>query len=979
MQKASSALLLATLFAMPSRGASYYPVRPDDPKAVYLTKDNFPVRGDGVADDTAAIQQAIDKVAGAGVVFLPEGRYRITKTIFIGPGIRVFGYGATRPTILLAPNTPGYQDQEAFMIFFSGGRRGGGNPPALEPRRHALGGLDVSYPGDSSPGTFYSAMSNIDIEIGEGNPRAVGIRGRYAQHCYLAHMDFRLGSAMAGIHDTGNAAEDLRFIGGQYGIMTRKPSPGWQFTLVDSIFEGQKVAAILSHEAGLTLIHPTFRKVPTAIAVDPGYIEELWLKNGRMEDIAGPAVVISRENSLKTEINIEGVVCRNVPTFAQLRESGKRFPGPGPLYEVKTFSHGLHYADLGADAAIRTGFEAVPLKELPADRAALPALPSPDNWVNVLTLGLKGDGKTDDTGALRAAIASNRALYFPIGRYLLTGTVALRPATVLVGLHPSSTAFVLADSTPAFQGVGGPVPVIETPKGGTNIMAGLGIYTNGINPRAVALKWMAGADSMANDVRLLGGHGTNSIDGARENPYNNTHTADPNLNRRWDGQYPSLWVTDGGGGTFFDIWTPSTFAQAGMLVSDTTTEGRVYEMSSEHHVRSEIVIRNASNWNIYSLQTEEERGEGGFALPLEIDRSSNITVANMHIYRVVSMFQPFPYAILVNASKNIRLRNIHCYSDSKASFDHSVFDQAHDFGVRQREFAWMNISGNAPVARPKPMPTVVAAGAKVRRLATGFYNISGAAVSPSGDVFFVDAHWQKILRWSVADRRVETVRDSPLDPVNLVFDKAGNLLVVSYGGRGVVYAFNPGEPGLEAQVLKPEPAAPRKGMTPALPVNHWRWDNDFLEAVPVKKEFQFISPDGTTFIPAGQDFINATQYYGTKMHDVLRAFGLAKAVPGKPFYITDEAELQTYSATIDESGGVADPKLFAHQGGEGLAVDAAGNVYLAAGQIFVYSPHGKSLGAIEVPERPTSLALGGQDGKTLFITARTSLYSIRIK
>ena len=147
----------------------------------------------------------------------------------------------------------------------------------------------------------------------------------------------------------------------------------------------------------------------------------------------------------------------------------------------------------------------------------------------------------------------------------------------------------------------------------------------------------------------------------------------------------------------------------------------------------------------------------------------------------------------------------------------------------------------------------------------------------------------------------------------------------------------------------------------------------------MKKEFQFISPDGTTFIPAGQDFINATQYYGTKMHDVLRAFGLAKAVPGKPFYITDEAELQTYSATIDESGGVADPKLFAHQGGEGLAVDAAGNVYLAAGQIFVYSPHGKSLGAIEVPERPTSLALGGQDGKTLFITARTSLYSIRIK
>ena len=105
--------------------------------------------------------------------------------------------------------------------------------------------------------------------------------------------------------------------------------------------------------------------------------------------------------------------------------------------------------------------------------------------------------------------------------------------------------------------------MIEAPKGGTNIVIGIGLYTNGINPRAVAAKWMAGADSLMNDVRFLGGHGTSRIDGGRENPYNNTHTADPDLNRRWDGQYPSLWVTDGGGGTFFDIWTPSTFAQAG--------------------------------------------------------------------------------------------------------------------------------------------------------------------------------------------------------------------------------------------------------------------------------------------------------------------------------------------------------------------------------------------------------------------------------
>ena len=73
-----------------------------------------------------------------------------------------------------------------------------------------------------------------------------------------------------------------------------------------------------------------------------------------------------------------------------------------------------------------------------------------------------------------------------------------------------------------------------------------------------------------------------------------------------------------------------------------------------------------------------------------------------------------------------------------------------------------------------------------------------------------------------------------------------------------------------------------------------------------------------------------------------------------------------------------DLKLFAEQGGESVATDAAGNVYIAAGQIFAYSPAGKDIGEIRVPERPINLVFGGKDGRTLFILARTSLYSVRV-
>ena len=61
----------------------------------------------------------------------------------------------------------------------------------------------------------------------------------------------------------------------------------------------------------------------------------------------------------------------------------------------------------------------------------------------------------------------------------------------------------------------------------------------------------------------------------------------------------------------------------------------------------------------------------------------------------------------------------------------------------------------------------------------------------SGDFYFVDAHWQRIYRWSAANRELSTVRDNPLDPINLAFDRAGNLMVISYAGNGTVYFSSP--------------------------------------------------------------------------------------------------------------------------------------------------------------------------------------------
>ena len=63
-----------------AQAQSFYPVRLEDKGAVYLSNDRLGTKGDGIADDTAALQKAIDTVADTtrqGIVFIPEGRYRL--------------------------------------------------------------------------------------------------------------------------------------------------------------------------------------------------------------------------------------------------------------------------------------------------------------------------------------------------------------------------------------------------------------------------------------------------------------------------------------------------------------------------------------------------------------------------------------------------------------------------------------------------------------------------------------------------------------------------------------------------------------------------------------------------------------------------------------------------------------------------------------------------------------------------------------
>ncbi|MFN8205933.1 MAG: glycosyl hydrolase family 28-related protein [Bacteroidales bacterium] len=968
---------------------SVFQLKPDDPEAFYFTPERFKADPSGKTDVSDSLQSAINTLKRAknfGILFIPEGKYLITKTIYIPQAIRLIGYGKNRPQIILGKNSPGFQlpdesdkGKAKYMFWFTSSI--------------AESGRAVN---DAGAGTFYSALSNIDLKIEDGNPEAVALRTHYAQHSFIAHCDIRIGQGKAGMFDVGNHMEDVKFFGGRYGIYTTKTSPGWQFMMLDISFDGQREAAIRTQQAGLTIVRMQVKNVPAAITIDENFWEKLVLEDCFFENISGPAIRIPNEQNANTSVILRNLVCRNVPVLAFFSLSEEKKTAPGKIYRVKNFIHGLQISGLDADPVVQTTFETEELNTLPPLVSCdYPHLPPMEQWVNVKSLGAKGDNETDDSKAIQEAIDKYPVIYIPQGWYKVSETLILKSNTVLIGLNPIATQFILPESTPAFSGFGPPKALLETPAGGTNIVSGIGLSTGEFNFRAVACKWMAGEKSMLDDVKFIGGHG-----GMQRGPFipwrgnrdrgqgANKPQAAQGMDPAWDTQYWSLWITQNGGGIFKNIWTANTYANVGTYVSNTSTPGRIYAMSVEHHVRNEVRFSKVSNWKIYALQLEEESREGSECQPLEIDQCNNLLFANLYMFRVIRVKIPYPYSVRTWNCRNIEFLGVHNYTQVKYTTDNPLYDVMSHTEVRPWEFARLFISGN------KIKNNHSYGGEGIERLATGFEFAEGMCSDSKGNVYFCEQRMKRIYKWSVADQSLHLLADYPWEPLSLACDTRDNLLVVfrynpqyghlvdgqqeafrnppdasgtSFSGWGNsgfatrVFSLDPENPDETLQELKKVPMSSIPRVVKALyPSNRWRDSHDFNEISVTRNEQCFVAPDGVTIIP--------------ECYDLARACALVEAIPGKPCYATDEYDKRVVKMEVDKQGNLSNLKYFVEKGEFHAIPDAAGNLYVADGNVYIFDEKGKETKMIRIPERPSSMAFGG-DGN-LFVVSRNSLFRI---
>ncbi len=111
--------------------------------------------------------------------------------------------------------------------------------------------------------------------------------------------------------------------------------------------------------------------------------------------------------------------------------------------------------------------------------------------------------------------------------------------------------------------------------------------------------------------------------------------------------------------------------------------------------------------------------------------------------------------------------------------------------------------------------------------------------------------------------------------------------------------------------------------------------------------------------------------------DMTRPNGIIGTADGKTLYVADHGAGKIYKYTIAENGSLTDKTLFVSVGSDGMTIDSEGNIYLTnENGVQVYTSSGSLIETIDVPLDPTNVCFGGKDGKTLFITAKTAVYSL---
>jgi len=262
---------------------------------------------------------------------------------------------------------------------------------------------------------------------------------------------------------------------------------------------------------------------------------------------------------------------------------------------------------------------------------------------------------------------------------------------------------------------------------------------------------------------------------------------------------------------------------------------------------------------------------------------------------------------------------------------------------------------------------LVAEGATLTKLAGNFRFTEGPAVDKAGNVYFSDIPNQRIHKWSV-DGKLSTVREMSGGANGLIFAANGDL----YACEGTARQVTSMAPDGTVTTLARSYAGKKLNSPNDLWIDKkggvYFTDPRYGSMDGVEQggfHVYYIAPDGKTVTRVIDDMVKPNGIIGTS--------------DNKTLYVADSGGRKIYAYRIKKPGMIGDRRIVCEESSDGMTLDSEGNIYLTTAAVQIYSPRGEKLGTISGPEGPANVCFGGPERDTLFITARTSLYSIKMK
>ena len=265
---------------------------------------------------------------------------------------------------------------------------------------------------------------------------------------------------------------------------------------------------------------------------------------------------------------------------------------------------------------------------------------------------------------------------------------------------------------------------------------------------------------------------------------------------------------------------------------------------------------------------------------------------------------------------------------------------------------------------------LIASNASLQLVSENFSFTEGPATAANGDVFFTDQPNNRIYQWHAQSNEISIYMDPAGRANGLWMDAQGRLLAAAdekfelwrIDKKGDVEVLADNFEGTNFNGPNDIWVHPNGTIYFTDPYYQRPWWERTESELKVQQVYM-MRPDSQQVQLAAGGLVQPNGIIGTK--------------DGSTLYIADIGDRKTYRYSINADGSLTDRQQILDSGSDGMTLDENGNIYITGKGVHIYNSEGSLLHHIEVPENWTAnVTFGGVDGKTLFITAMDSVYTL---